>query len=101
LDYIHNETNHPVCVTGMVNMPYIYVLFIEKPNPLEYLNTVEYIDPEAGFRKVRAFGRYTFGLENCQPTPNTIYILRNDEKLPLPVASYKTHEFGIYSVYIP
>ena len=101
MDFAIQTSDRPICASDKVNMPYIYALFAEKPNPLVYLNTVEYIDPQAEFRHVRAFGRYTFGLQNCQSTPNTIYILREDEELPSLEASFKTHEFGIFNVYIP
>lgn len=101
MDFAIQAGDHPICASDKVNMPYIYALFAEKPNPLDYLNTVEYINPEAEFRQVRAFGRYTFGLQNCRLVPNTIYILRDDERLPSLETIYATYKFGIFNVYVP
>lgn len=101
MNFAIQADNRPICASDKVNMPYIYALFAEKPNPLDYLNTVEYINPEAEFRQVRTFGRYTFGLQNCRLVPDTIYILREDELIPSLAASYATREFGIFNVYIP
>jgi hypothetical protein len=101
LDSIHNKTDHPICITGTINMPDIYVLVSEKLNPADYLKNIEYIDPpEASFRRIRSLGRYTFGLENCRNDLDTIYILK-EEKPGNPNISYKVTQFNDYKVYLP
>lgn len=90
----------PICVTGSINMPYVFVLFSEQMNPADYLEEIKYLDPRAPFRQVRALGRYTFGRQHCLPDRRTIYIL--DEEAPLYVdIQYTVSRFGNYAVYVP
>ncbi len=74
-------------------MPYIFALFSEKTNPAEYLATVKYIDPQAPFRQVLSFGRYTFGIENCEQNPKAIFILLTNEKQPQHNQEIQNKEF--------
>ncbi|MGA2503346.1 MAG: glycosyltransferase family 39 protein [Anaerolineales bacterium] len=100
LDHARQTDNQPICVTDQVNMPYIFVLFSEKPNPATYLDTIQYIDPAASFRQVRSLGRYTFGLANCSADPRTIYVLE-DEKPPSNGIHYIETNFTQFHVYTP
>jgi 4-amino-4-deoxy-L-arabinose transferase-like glycosyltransferase len=90
----------PVCVTNQVNMPYIYVLFVDPMNPADYLGTIKYKDPTAMFRQVNALGRYSFGIGRCANRPGTIYVL-GTEKPPGSAASYHAQKFEQYTVYTP
>jgi len=49
-----------VWITGEVNMPYVYALFVTGADPAEYLATVEYRNPGAAFEQVGAFGHFRF-----------------------------------------
>ena len=51
----------PIRVTDAVNAPYIYVLFYTRTPPQDFLDTVEYANPDGAFRSVTAFGHYRFG----------------------------------------
>lgn len=82
-------------------MPYIYVLFSEKTNPVTFLNTVKYVNNKAAFRQVRSFDRFTFGLERCRMEGDAIYILRKDESPPERISQYKINNFVDFNVYIP
>jgi hypothetical protein len=94
--------NVPICVTNTVNMPYIDVLFVEHTPPNEFLYSVKYIDPSDPFRVVRSFGRYTFSLEECARTPNTVYILLNDkESPPNNGIQFQVEHFTHFAVYKP
>jgi hypothetical protein len=100
LDFARSMDNQPICVTGSVNQPYMYVIFLEKKNPADFVNLLEYNVPDAGFRTVRHYGRYSFGARYCSPQPNTVYVFASGE--PLENASaYKTKTFGNYIVYYP
>lgn len=48
--------------THSINMPYIYVCFFAKTDPLLFRNTVQYStgDENSGFRQVSSFGHYRF-----------------------------------------
>jgi predicted MFS family arabinose efflux permease len=96
------ETGAPVCVTGAVNMPYIFALFSEEMNPGAYLRDVDYVDPHAPFRQVRSFGRYAFGVENWpQADRRAIYVLPVEEQPPDNGIIYTVTTFENYSVYMP
>jgi len=94
------DIHNPICVTGSVQMPYIFVLFIEQMDPADYLRDIDYLDPHAPFRQVRALGRYTFGLENCLRDRRTIYVL-NEERPPYLDIDHTDSSFGNYNVYVP
>ena len=100
LDHARQAGNQPICVTDRVNMPYIFVLFSEKPNPAAFLGTIDYIDPSASFRQVRSMERYYFGLVNCPADPSMIYVLA-DEKLPDNGIQYTDTIFTQFHVYSP
>jgi len=101
LDYARQLGDNPICVTDKFNMPYIFALFSEKTNPAEYLATVKYIDPQAPLRQVLSFGRYTFGIENCEQVPKTIFILLADEKPPQLGNGYKIKDFSNFVLFYP
>jgi hypothetical protein len=103
LNYARNLgiASDPICVTGKVNMPYVFVEFAEQTDPREFLNTIEYIDPQADFRRVKTMGRYTFGLQNCVNLPRTIYLTRYDEMPPLVATNYVMTRFDYFLVFIP
>jgi 4-amino-4-deoxy-L-arabinose transferase-like glycosyltransferase len=100
LDFARSLDNQPICVTGAVNQPYMYVLFLEKKNPAEFINLLEYNNPDAGFRTVRHYGRYSFGLSYCSRQSDMVYILSVDESLDT-VSGYTKKSFGNYIVYSP
>ena len=68
LQFAQSIKNTPMCIDDN-NDPYIFVLFSEPTNPIDYLSTVKYVNPEAPIRDVLSFGRYTFGRHNCQEKP--------------------------------
>jgi hypothetical protein len=95
-----SDIHNPICVTGSVNMPYIFVLFKERMNPADYVPNIKYLNPQAPFREVRTLGRYNFGVQYCPPDQKTIYIL-NGEQPPYREINYRISNFGDYKVYVP
>ncbi|MGB7540274.1 MAG: glycosyltransferase family 39 protein [Anaerolineales bacterium] len=91
----------PVCITNEMSMPYIYVELADFKDPREWLATIQYADPDAKFRVVEHMGRYSFGIQNCRLDSKTIYILKNDQSLPLDESLFSTRVFGYYVVYYP
>jgi hypothetical protein len=100
LDFARQAGPGPICVTGKVNMPYIFVLFVEQQNPASYLSSLDYVDPESPFRRVRSLTRYTFGLSNCPHRPHTIYVLSPTDTYVVD-SSYTLTSFDNYRVYTP
>jgi len=100
LQYASQQGEHPICVTNLVTDPYIYVLLAEPENPSSYLNTIEYTNPNEGFREVRTLSRYIFGLDSCREDPKMIYVLYY-EKIPDTLKNYLKKDFTDFHVYIP
>lgn len=96
-----SETHKPVCVTGMVNMPYIFALFYGKEDPRVFVETVDYENPGAAFQSVRSFGRYTFGLDRCNGNDYGAYVVHRDERDRFQNDRFQRSDFHLYSVAIP
>jgi len=101
IDFATHSGTGPICASDEVNMPYIYALIAEKPNPQDFLRTVKYTHPVGMKRPVRSFGRYIFGLNYCEAEPDTIYVLGDNELPPQAPAGYKETSFGYFNVYTP
>jgi len=101
IQYASAISHGPICVTDKVDMPYIYVLFVEKPNPNSYLNSMVYIDSPSPFRQVRSLLRYTFGKQNCINGTQTVYVLASDEIPPHLGNRYNYQFFENFVVYFP
>jgi len=100
VEYASRTGDHPICVTDEVLMPHIFVLFAEQLNPAHYLGTIRYQIVGGEFRRVTALGRYTFGLENCPPQADMIYILSGG-KPPNEDINYNKKRFLDFMVYSP
>jgi hypothetical protein len=100
LQQASQEGRQPICITDSVNMPYIYVLFVEKMNPTKFLQEVQYLDPDLQSGIVRSLGRYTFGVKNCPVDPATVYVLEG-EKPPVNGVMYVVKNYNRFQVYSP
>ena len=101
IQYADTIANGQICLTSKIDMPYIYVLFAEKPDPASYLNTIQYFDATDPFRQVRSLLRYTFGKQNCSVGTQVVYVLTSDE-IPPPLGNrYKYEFFDNFVVYFP
>ncbi|MNO43859.1 hypothetical protein D3C76_340890 [compost metagenome] len=97
VQYASEATSGDIYVTDKVNMPYIYVLFYEKINPHDFLDSVQYINPGDAFQRVASFGRYKFGTPGTQPG-QAAYILGNNDPVPAVNGGYTIKKFTNYSV---
>ena len=70
--YAAAQTKGEVCITGSVNMPYIFVLFYTQEDPRAFAKTVRYENPGAEFEGVTSFGRYKFGLQTCAESASAV-----------------------------
>jgi len=93
--------NLPVCITNEMDMPYIYVQLVDFRNPKEYLASIEYYKAIAKYRYVIKMDRYSFGIQNCDLNMDTIYILKNDQQLPIDESYFTTSDYSDYVVYVP
>ncbi|MBW4085020.1 glycosyltransferase family 39 protein [Paenibacillus sp. S150] len=99
IQYASEATGGRVYVTDKVNMPYIFVLFYEKINPHDFLDSVKYSNPGEAFQEVASFGRYSFGAPGLEPG-QTAYVYGNNEALPAVAGGHTITRFTNYSVLI-
>lgn len=72
-----SKPNSPILMKGPENFPYIYFLFYNKYDPLQFRREVMYYPTtDEGFKYVKKFGRYTFvdKLQGIQEASGTLYI---------------------------
>lgn len=101
IQYASDKTPGPVCVTDKIDMPYIYVLFVEKPDPRMVMGTIRYIDSSNPLRPVLSMTRYTFGARNCDARLLPVYLLTTDEIPPRFGKRYDYQFFDQFVVYYP
>jgi hypothetical protein len=93
------ETTGQVCITDRVTEPYVFVLFYRKIDPHDFVNTALYDDPHAAFAHVSSFGRYTFGLSNCDAATTQAYVADIDEAQSINARRFvRTARYGRYVV---
>lgn len=98
ITYAAAQTQGQVCVTGDVNMPYIFVLFYTKEDPRTFSSTVRYDNPGAEFQRVASFDRYTFGLDRCRDDTEAVIATKAEaERINAPGFSRK--DFELYTVF--
>lgn len=100
IQYARSAGQGPICVTDRIDMPYIFVLFVEKTDPANYINSIQYVEESSPFRNVRSLLRYTFGKENCENSRDTVYLFRKDDGFPKTGRKYDVeffHEFLVFS----
>lgn len=98
ISYAAAQTQGEICVTGDVNMPYIFVLFHTKADPRKFSETVRYDNPGAEFQQVGAFDRYTFGLNRC-PSGTDVVIATNAEAQQIRAPDFTPRTFERYTVF--
>lgn len=81
-----------VYISNYVNQPYIFVLFYTQPDPQEFLDTADYINPDGAFRFLNGFGKYRFG--SAQDAQGELLILHESESYGRDVLAY----FGEYAL---
>lgn len=98
VQYASDETEGRIYVTDDVMMPYIFVLFYEKIDPRQFIDTVDYVNPGAAFQFVRSFGRYYFEQPQLRPNEDAVYIFSNSAAIPSEDSGCKIKKFKHYTV---
>lgn len=91
-----SRVHGPICVTNRVNMPYALVLFYDLTDPRLFARTVVY-EGDGEFQGVRSFGRFTFGLDRCDPS-TAAYVLERGEDEALEAAGVTLFRSSRYLV---
>ncbi len=72
----------PVCFSDNINTAYMYVLYLNKPDPKDFLRTIGKINSGNPFRDGHPLRRYQFGFNRCDNPSQSILIHRNTETWP-------------------
>ena len=81
--------------------PYIYILFYNRENPKEFVNTVKYKNNHKDFNSVKEFGKYKFYLpEKIIKSEDTCYIMKKitSEKLKIEKKDWKIKEIDDFYI---
>jgi 4-amino-4-deoxy-L-arabinose transferase-like glycosyltransferase len=98
----HAAPGETVYVTDRAHFPYVYVLFYQRSDPREFLNSVVYSDPDASFRHAVSFGRYRFSEDVDMPLEGGgAYVVDNRESGRFPSQRFEVHSFKYYSAVLP
>lgn len=95
--YASAQTEGEICITGEVNMPYIFVLFANQEDPRAFYQTVRYENPGAEFQSVVSFSRYRFGMQNCSRSAKVL-LVTHDEEQRLGGEAFTAQRFERYTV---
>ena len=103
LDAIRSTENSdtPVCFSDNINTAYMYVLYLNKPDPKDFLRTIGKINSGNPFQDGHPLRRYQFGANRCEEPDHSILIHRNTEEWTGSQADRIVNHFGVFVVEIP
>ena len=105
IEFADQNSKSAVCITEQTSFAYIYVLFVKKYDPAEYVDHIEWLLPNDyplnPARTPRALGQFRFRTSDCAQDPSAIFILKLKETPPNQQIAYKTKRFTKYEVYLP
>lgn len=76
---------------------YIFALFYNRTDPYTYLDTVEIVEQKVDFQKVRAFGRYRFGIDENARRNGSAFLAAQQEAADFSPYRFSIFNFGEYS----
>jgi hypothetical protein len=104
IEYASDKNDSLICFTDQRYSLYIYVLLTQKFHPSEYIDDLEWINPEDPAdpaRTLLALKQFRFKPEDCLSDPNAAYILTLKETPPNTNIEYKEKKFAKFVVYLP
>lgn len=97
MEYVDTIENKEIHITNTIKESYIYTLFYTKYNTRDFVETVEYQNPNAEFKKVLSFGNYKFEkIDEIQD--GNVYVIKKEDRDNYNLENYKVTEFEKYIV---
>jgi len=97
-----DETEGTVYLTEHVNGPYVYALFYEKVDPKEFIETVDYMNPNDSVRFVNSFGRFVTGIPQTPlEEKNVAYVASGWQEQNFSPEEFNKTQVGLYYVITP
>jgi hypothetical protein len=91
----------PVCFSDSINTAYMYVLYVYRPDPREFIRTIGKINSGNPFRDNHPLTRYKFGYSRCADPDASILIHRNSEVWMGDIHHEKIKMFGVFTSEYP
>lgn len=104
IEYTVEKHDSLVCFTDQRYSLYIYVLLTQKYHPTEYVDNLQWLDPEDPAdpaRKLLALKNFRFTPKDCLSDPAAAYILTLKETPPNGSVEYKEKKFDKFVVFLP
>jgi len=105
IQYAGENSNSLICISEQTRFAYIYVLFVEKYHPSEYMDGVEWLLPAEypldPARSPKELSVFRFRNSDCVNDSSAVFVLKLKETPPSLELKYKTKKFTKYIVYIP
>ncbi|MCQ3937684.1 MAG: hypothetical protein DPW18_11645 [Chloroflexi bacterium] len=104
IEYAAENSDSLICFTKEHYSLYIYVLLTQKYHPSEYVDDMEWINPEDPAdpaRTLLALKRFRFKPDDCLSDPRAAYILTLRESPPNSAVEYKEKKFVKFVVHLP
>ncbi|NOH00911.1 MAG: hypothetical protein HND47_02495 [Chloroflexi bacterium] len=107
IEYAAEKSDSLICFTKEHYSLYIYVLLTQKYHPSEYVDDMQWINPEDPAdpaRKLVALKRFRFTPDDCLGDPRAAYILTLKESPPnsaVEYVEYKEKKFVKFVVHLP
>lgn len=99
IEYIDSLEDKKIYITNEIKEPYIYVLFYTKYNTNDFVNTVEYQNPDVEFRQVESFGKYIFeDIETIENDKKNVYLIKTEDIDNYDIKDFKVTNFENYVV---
>ena len=99
--YAGDQTDGTVYLSGDINAPYIIAMFYEKTDPQEFLDTVDYLNPDSECRFVSSFGRYVTGIPKRPVSNSAAYVASESEISRFSDEHFDKTKFGYYYAVVP
>ncbi len=90
-----------VCFSDNINTAYMYVLYLNKPDPKDFLRTIGKINSGNPFRDGHPLRRYQFGANRCEKPDQSILIHRNTAGWSGISVDRRVKKYGVFVVETP
>jgi hypothetical protein len=100
----YTQTNSPsiVCFSNTITGAYVYVLYLEQPDPRSYLTKLgDHVNGGNPFPTYHPLYRFRFREDHCPSDTPAIHILRMTDPIPENSFDYKQTRFGQFLVLEP
>lgn len=102
IQYARRDADTNICFSRNITASYVYVLFLEKPDPRSYIPKLgSYVNGANPFPAYSPLFRYKFREDRCPQDGKSIKIIRSNEAIPQDGIEYGQIPFKQFIVLIP